>query len=197
MLFNETATSDTISMKVGQFMYVKNTNKTAIQSRHMIADALFQLMKRKLFSKITITEICEEAAIGRKTFYRNFEFKEDVIEFQLDRMVKEYEKEIEGLSFKELLRHHFEFVRRYVDVFTTLYQNDLLWITAKKFNTLLPKTLPIWDNDPLEQEYRSGYMMAGIEAIQRIWIERGCHESIDEIMEIIQRAQEKCQPLGN
>lgn len=163
----------------------------------MIADALFQLMKRKLFGKITITEICEEAAIGRKTFYRNFELKEDVIEFQLDRMVKEYEKEIEGLSFEELLRHHFEFVRRYVNVFATLYQNDLLWMTAKKFNTLLPKTLPVWDKDPVEQEYKSGYVMAGLEAIQRIWIERGCRESIDEVMEIIQRAQEKQQPLGS
>ena len=49
-------------------MYHKQVNKTAVQSQHMIADALFSLMKRKPFPQITVTEICDEAAIGRKTF---------------------------------------------------------------------------------------------------------------------------------
>ena len=60
-------------------MYHKQVNKTAVQSQNMIADALFSLMKRKHFQQITVTEICDEAAIGRKTFYRNFDMKEDVL----------------------------------------------------------------------------------------------------------------------
>ena len=57
-------------------MYHKQGNKTAIQSQHMIADALFSLMKHKPFHQITVTEICEEANLGRKTFYRNFELRD-------------------------------------------------------------------------------------------------------------------------
>lgn len=50
-------------------------------------------MKRKPFQQITVTEICQEAAIGRKTFYRNFELKEDVLDFYLDHLCREFEAE--------------------------------------------------------------------------------------------------------
>lgn len=176
-------------------MYAKNKNKTAIQSRQMIADALFQLMKRKPFEQISVTEICEEAAIGRKTFYRNFELREDVIAYRLDQMVEEYEKEIEGLSLKGQLRHHFEYVQMHQDVFITLYRNNLIWMSSQRFIILLPKTMPVWSENEVEQEYRCGYIMAGIEAIQKIWIDRGCQENVDEIIAIINRSQDKQIPL--
>ena len=137
----------------------------------MIADALFQLMRRKAFEQISVTEICEEAAIGRKTFYRNFELREDVIAYRLDQMVEEYEIELVGLSLEGQLRHHFEYVRRYQDIFITLYRNNLIWMSASRFIILLPKTMPGWSENEVEQKYRCGYIMAGIEAIQKIWIE--------------------------
>lgn len=87
--------------KWGGFMYFKQKNKTAIRSQHMIADALFSLMKRKPFQQISVTEICEEAAIGRKTFYRNFELREDVIDFQLDLMCEDYKKELIPLPLEQ------------------------------------------------------------------------------------------------
>lgn len=176
-------------------MYANNSNKTAIQSREMIADALFQLMKRKAFEQISVTEICEEAAIGRKTFYRNFELREDVIDYRLDQMVEEYEKELEELSLEEQLRHHFEYVQRNQDAFVTLYRNNLNWMSARRFSILLPKTMPVWSENEIEQEYRCGYIMAGIEAVQKIWIDRGCRESIDEIVDILKKSQDKQIPL--
>lgn len=192
---NDARATDTIGKKVGQIMYATNENKTAIQSRQMIATALFQLMKKKPFDQITVTEICKEAAIGRKTFYRNFELREDVIAFWLDQMVEEYEHEIEGLNIEAQLRHHFEYVKRHKDVFGVLYTNQMLSMASDRFVILLPKTMPVWSENPTEQEYRSGYIMAGIEAVQKIWIGRGCQESIDEIVDIIQKSQEKQIPV--
>lgn len=56
--------------------------------------------------------------------------------------------------------------------------------------------MPMWSNDKVEQEYRSAYITEGIEAIQRVWISRGCKESIDEVVEIARRAQEKQIPIS-
>ena len=151
-------------------MYFKQKNKTAMQSQHMIADALFCLLKRKPFAQITVTEICDEAAIGRKTFYRNFELREDVIEFQLDNMCVEYKIELEKLSIEEYLHHHFEYGRKNKDCFIVLYQNGFNGMVHEKFAVLLPDTMPVWTEDSVEQEYRSAYIIAGIEAIQRVWI---------------------------
>lgn len=46
-----------------------------------------------------------------------------------------------------------------------------------------------------EQQYRSAYIIAGVEAIERVWTERGFTESIDEVVEIIQRAHDRQVPL--
>ena len=161
----------------------------------MISDALFSLMKRKSFHQITVTEICKEAAIGRKTFYRNFELREDIIDFQLDLMCNEYKKELTSLSMEQYLYHHFIYIKKNADYFITLYQNGLSSLVYVKFSSLLPNTMPIWSDSPIEQEYRSAYIIAGIEAIQRVWISRGCVESIDEVVDIVARAQDKQIPV--
>ena len=176
-------------------MYHKQLNKTAVQSQHMIADALFSLMKRKPFQQITVTEICEAAAIGRKTFYRNFDAKEDVVEFRVEGLCDQYKMEIIGMTLAEQLRHHMLFVRDHADVFITLHKNDLHQMVRDKFAILQPITMPKWTDDPVEQEYRSQYIIAGVEAIERVWVERGFAESIDEVVAIIQRAHERKVPI--
>ena len=44
-----------------------------------ITEALFALMDKKDFSKITVTDIIEEAKVARASFYRNYESKEDIL----------------------------------------------------------------------------------------------------------------------
>ena len=41
-------------------MYRKQTNKTALLSQHLIADALLRLMRKESFQSITVTDICNE-----------------------------------------------------------------------------------------------------------------------------------------
>ena len=176
-------------------MYFRHTNKTAVRSQHMIADALFSLMKRKPFQQITVTELCEEAAIGRKTFYRNFELKEDVVDFRLDQLCGEYKGEILGMTPEEQLRHHLEFTQRHADWFIALYRNGFYETVRAKFAVLLPETMPNWTDDPVEQQYRSQYIVAGVEAIERVWVERGFRESIDQVVAFARRAQDRQVPL--
>ena len=75
-------------------MIRQQRNKTAIQSRRMIADALMALLRRKPYAAITVSELCQEAAIGRKTFYRNFDTKEDVIDLILGDLLETYSRRL-------------------------------------------------------------------------------------------------------
>lgn len=176
-------------------MYHKQLNKTAVQSQHMIADALFSLMKRKHFQQITVTEICQEAAIGRKTFYRNFDTKEDVVDFKLDFLCVQYHDEIMGMSLEEQLRHHMIFVRDHAELFIALYHNGLAQMSRDKFAILLPVTTPKWTEDPIEQEYLSRYIIAGVEAVERVWTERGFAESVEQVVQIVRNAHERQVPI--
>ena len=177
-------------------MYHKQANKTAIKSQLIIADALFSLMKRKSFQQITVTEICAEAAVGRKTFYRNFELREDVIDFWLDLRCEECREALLPVPTEEQLYHYCVFLRKNMDALITLYRNGLHPTVEKKFSIFLPYTMPLWSENPIEQEYRSQYIIAGIGAIIRVWVIRGFQESVEEIVDIVKRAHQQQVPLS-
>ena len=44
-----------------------------------ITDALLKLLKEKPIQEISISEIVDTAGVGRTSFYRNYETKEDVV----------------------------------------------------------------------------------------------------------------------
>ena len=161
----------------------------------MIADALFSLMKRKPFQQITVTEICDEAAVGRKTFYRNFELREDVIDFWLDLRCEECREVLLPVPTEEQLYHYCIFLKKYMDELITLYQNGLHPIVEKKFSIFLPYTMSLWSDDPVTQEYRSQYIIAGIDAIIRVWVTRGFQESTEVIVKIVKQAMDRQIPL--
>ena len=60
------------------------------QSAKMIEDGLMKLLEEKDFAKITVSEIVKKADVGRRTFYRLYEGKEDVLHRFFDRLCREY-----------------------------------------------------------------------------------------------------------
>lgn len=169
-------------------MRKQQLNKTAVQSQHMLADALVALLKRKPYPLITVSELCREAAIGRKTFYRNFDTKEDVIDLILDELLEIYRNKLREIPSGDRLAFHFSFIKEHVGFFNALYNNGLIELANRKFSVLLPETMPIWSEDPIEQEYRSRFVCAGIEAMESVWMEHHCRESIAKLVEIAQKA---------
>ena len=65
-------------------------NPIAVQSKQWILKALLVLMAEKDFSKITVKELAKRADLDRKTFYRNFNSKEEVLYLILEEMCQRY-----------------------------------------------------------------------------------------------------------
>ena len=55
--------------------------RMAAQSRQWLVDALIELMQREDVADISITEIVQTADLSRKTFYRAFKTKDDLIDY--------------------------------------------------------------------------------------------------------------------
>ena len=64
--------------------------KIAEQSRNKIARGLLQVMEQYDFKDITVTQIAQEAGLSRKTFYRLFSDKDEVLEAILNRLSQEF-----------------------------------------------------------------------------------------------------------
>ena len=48
-------------------------------TQEYIITALLQLLHKKAFSQISVTELCRKAGVSRMSFYRYFESREDVL----------------------------------------------------------------------------------------------------------------------
>ena len=54
-------------------------NKTLNRSQKAFIDALLALMNEKPYSEITVTELSERAQYDRRTYYRYFDNKDEVL----------------------------------------------------------------------------------------------------------------------
>lgn len=97
---------------------MSNEGRNAYVIEH-INEALFGLLEKKALNDISISEICETAGVGRMSFYRNYESKEDVIKKRLLKLIQEWGKDFEAKGeptyFSEnLLQHYYKYKKFYL-----------------------------------------------------------------------------------
>ena len=68
-------------------MYHIKQDQRSLRSAETIYNALDQLIRRQSFESIKVSELVEEAQVGRATFYRNFDLIEDVLRWKCEQVV--------------------------------------------------------------------------------------------------------------
>ena len=169
-------------------MYTLQNNPAALRSQELICRAVCALMAELPFGEITVTRICQEAGVGRKTFYRNFQEKEDVVLLMIDHLRAEYEQGLLHIPVNEAARYHFEFLTRRMDFLLLLYKAGQISMLTERFSVLQSAVMPRWSDDERENAYRTAAAVAGTEAVVRLWAERGFRESVDELVQLLDYA---------
>ena len=103
----------------------RNNEQKNTYVKKQITLALLELLKEKPLVDISISELTQKAQIGRVSFYRNYQTKEDILREESDRLLKEWGKLYEenpasspGTLFPSL----FDFYREHKEFYTILYQ---------------------------------------------------------------------------
>jgi Transcriptional regulator len=170
----------------------KSLNPISIQSKKMIIKALLDLLSVKSFNEITITEIAEKAQLARRTFYRNFDSKEDVLNLYVKNLCIEYIKllkEEETLNISNVAKVYFTFWGKHLKFLTLMEKNDLLYVLLQKYNHYLPmihrkfKKVERHDNDVLE--YILHFSAGGFWNVLIKWIKNGAKQSPSEMASIV------------
>lgn len=118
------------------------TNRITEQTKQWFVEALFSLMKTKDYSQISVTEICKEAQLSRRTFYRRFKTKQAILDFYFEKKINSYTNYIEQKmpqSFYELVAIFFSFWEKEQSDLKILQKNNLLVSMLYKFNSLSSK----------------------------------------------------------
>ena len=166
-------------------MYTVQKNPAALRSQELICKAMCCLMTELPFEEITITRICQEAGVGRKTFYRNFERKEDVVELMIDHLREEYETELIRVPIAEAAGYHFRFLSQRMAFMLLLNRAGLIPMLTERFSVLQSKVMPRWSEDERENAYRTAAVVAGTEAVVHLWAERGFRETTQELERLL------------
>jgi AcrR family transcriptional regulator len=166
-------------------MYTVQKNPAAVRSQELIRKAVCDLMAELPFEEITITRICQEADVGRKTFYRNFEQKEDVVKQMIDRLREEYEEELLGCPVTEAALCHFRFLGRHLEFLMLLHRAGLISMLVERFSVIQSRVMPRWSEDDRENAYRTAAAVAGTEAVVRLWAERGFRETPEALVQLL------------
>ena len=162
-------------------MSVSRQNKAAIMNS--LENSLIALMKVKPFNSFSIRELCNEAGVGRSSFYRYYASKEDVVVSLLMRKWYVYcdihgynEKTIVSLdSAVHFIKHYYE-EREFFDLF---YKNKLDKVYPMLFERHIRE-------ENLLDHYKASFFGYGVLGMMKDWWLRGFKESPEDLISVIE-----------
>lgn len=160
---------------------MNNTNgKIALQSRKKITKALFSIMEQYNFKDITVTQIAQESNLSRKTFYRLYNCKEDILNEFFTEIYNECLQEIKKQqisSYWSVVQLYFDFWEQRYDLILLLKKHDLLPLLMDYSLKNSPAIFATVRSDEIVQKfapllpYMLSYAVGGMHSMLITWIE--------------------------
>ena len=162
--------------------HMRKQNITNIIVRESITTALFQLIEKKNFSEITISELVKRAGVSRNSFYRNYDNLEDILRQFLRNTVETWWKSCPQKEYPDVYLHLFRMfltIKREINI---IYKAGLSHLMIDLFaycnqEARAQATTP----DAL---YKTTFFSTGLWGVSNEWILRGMKESPEEMYEI-------------
>lgn len=163
---------------------MSNEGRNAYVIEH-ITDALLKLLREKPMEEISISELCEQAGIGRASFYRNFNSREDILRAYIHGLFREWAKEDaqgENRSLSAFLRALFAHFERHRDFYALLNQRKLIYLLKDVIIGLCGPQ----PGHSKEEAYAKAYIAYTMYGWIEVWFQRGMRETAEEIAEMFQ-----------
>ncbi|MGN0538954.1 MAG: TetR/AcrR family transcriptional regulator [Candidatus Fimenecus sp.] len=161
-------------------------NRRKKESQDKIEKAFLQMIQTKEIEDISISRLCKAAGVNRSTFYANYIDIYDLVEKIRDRMINEFA----SIFNDKELGHTYE---NYLTMFRHIKDNRIFYRTYFKLGfdanydiTYFSEALSKSEFNNRFIEYHGEFFKAGISAIIKMWLNRDCKETPEEMVEIIQ-----------
>lgn len=144
-----------------------------------ITDALLKLLKDKPINAVSISELCDLAGIGRASFYRNFESKEDILKAYINMLFHEWinHVEINDIPLSDLVYQMFSHFEKHKEFYELLNNRQLIYLLKDVIIDICgPK--PEQSN---AEAYAKAFVSYTLYGWIEVWFQRGMQESAEEI----------------
>lgn len=161
---------------------MSNEGRNAYVIGHL-RNALLELLSKKPMNDISISELVETAQVGRASFYRNYEQKEDILKAHIDDLFREWideSQQNDGTPLSEQIRTMIMHFEKHRDFYKLLNDRGLTYLLKDVIVGLCgPK--PEYEK---VQAYTAAFFAYALYGWIDVWFQRGMRESADEIAEM-------------
>ena len=157
------------------------TEKSA-ERQKLFQTTLLAMMKKEHYDNITVTDLCREMEIPRKTFYRYYGTLEDVLHAILDDALAE--------SFMNLEVNHdlvgfFGYWKRKKELLQVLEKSGLSTLLVDRIYERLNEEEDVSMRFGSVDYLRYSGYVAAIMTILLSWHHAGMHQSVEEVSELV------------
>ena len=164
---------------------MSNEGRNAYVTEHITA-AMLSLLEEKPLADISIRELCDRAGVGRTSFYRNFQEKEDILKEYIGKLFQEWSGALAADPPLDELIHamfsHFEAHR----VFYVLLQERGL---VRLLKDVILTVCGFCPDQEAVSAYASAFAAYSLYGWVEVWFLRGMKESAEELAELFSRRE--------
>ena len=166
-----------------------SSEKSALQQRKF-EECMIELMLENLYDSISVSELCRYAGMSRKTFYRLFDTKADVIYAMVDHRIIDAASYVPEAGMKDGGLHRFfgywRTQKKFLDALSTANTSTLLTQRAILYTMKeAPDCRHMFGSDGEENSWETMiFYLSGMFALVLDWHERGFARHIDELCDL-------------
>ena len=166
------------------YKYCK-TSQSAARQCHIVS-CLLEMLHTHHYDQITVQDLCKKAEVPRKSFYRYFECKQDVLLAAIDFYIQDYESfRLPGMGPSVLrtteseLTRFLTYTQKNKATFEALTRSDLLGyalnlVTQSSLLSNVARRLMTHKEDEALYRVKNAFLCYGIYSVVGIWVTNGC-----------------------
>lgn len=168
--------------------------KIALQSKEWLTNALFELIDKYDYNSITISQICRKADLSRRTFYRLYNSKEDILVEKIASLTSVYLSSIDDtihVNYLDMASSYFEFWYNHKNFLLLLCKSNLIDSIFQNLQIKIPgicKSLKRSDNEICNSSllhYINSFGFGGLNSMILDWIKNGMMDSPRVMMDAL------------
>lgn len=174
---------------------MNNTNgKIAARSRQKMIQALLTLMELYDYREITVTQIAQEARLSRKTFYRLFSGKDEILSLFFEGLFQQWSAQIAARDvhhYWDVVQLFFDFWKERRTLLALLQKNGLLpRVFEQSYRYSLPAFAAVRSRETADAlsrplPYMLAYSVGGMHSMLLKWMELGMEVPSSELIAML------------
>ena len=140
--------------------------------------ALLALLKEKPLADISVSELCDRAGVGRTSFYRNYQEKEDILRTRVYHLFKDWTGRLgDGAPLDRLILAMFTHFEAHRDFYALLNERKLIGL----LKDVILELCGFRPDQEARAAYASAFAAYSLYGWGEVWFRRGMRESAAEM----------------